>query len=58
MFDGLMQQNIHPICLSVISANDHGGKIPPWEEDNGIYGIMVSKGTNQVKMLLLVYIHI
>ena len=29
------------ICVS--AANDDGCKIPPWEEDNGLYGIMVSK---------------
>jgi hypothetical protein len=30
--------NYYFVCL----ANDHGGgKIPPWEEDGGLYGVMV-----------------
>ncbi|KAI0229122.1 Tubulin monoglycylase TTLL3 [Lamellibrachia satsuma] len=31
------------ICRTPASPGtdgDHGGKVPPWEEDDGIYGIM------------------
>ena len=24
-----------------VLVNDHGGNVPPWEEDNGFYGILV-----------------
>ena len=28
--------------LTYILADDHGQNVPPWEEENGFYGIMVS----------------
>lgn len=37
-----MNLKLFTISENIVFADHGGGKIPPWEEDNGVYGIMVS----------------